>query len=536
MKKTGIILAGIIIVASFLRLVNLANVPVGFHGDEAAVGYNAYALLKTGRDVNNTLLPIAVDQWGDKRPAGLHYLTIPAIALFGLTEFATRLPSALFGIATVLLFYFFVKDVFGDGTLAILATLLLALSPWHIATSRATSESIVSMFFVLAGSWALFVACKKREISKKFLLISLLLFGVSFWFYHAGRLFVPLFVGLVACQKKNLLLWGFAGTLVVLVIFFLASGGTSRPENISIFTSPQTRLIMEEKLREPVAQPLIVKRFLHNKITAYVETFARNYLAHTTGTFLFLEGGGPARYIVPWQGMMYLVDAPLLIIGFSFVVYLAFWKKNRIYQALLLWLLLAPVPAALTFEDIPNVQRAILMVSALILITAIGVREIFRLIRFYLFIIGLIVIVLYGYNVVQFGDAYFFHSFTHQPWHRNAGEKELVFRIRELLNQGKKVVSTASADNNALFYLFYLRMSPAPYQDLHGDPDRANKFLPNLKFITQDCPGLEEAKEANTIIVGTGECPIRSEAKLVGSIERPDGSVAFKFYTPVRSP
>lgn len=530
-KPRSIFLTLIIFGAGILRLVNLANVPVGFHGDEAAIGYNAYALLNTGRDVNNILFPVVIDQWGDKRPAGLHYLTIPAIAIFGLTEFATRLPAAIFGIATVILFYFFVKDVFGDKNLAILAALLLAISPWHIVTSRATSESIVSMFFMLAAVWTFFLALKNRDSSKRFLLVSLVLFGMSFWFYHASRVFVPLFVGVVVFVKNTRVPWGYVGVLIALILILLVAGGTSRPKNVSIFTSPQTQLIVDEQLREQVNQPILVKRLLHNKFAAYIQTFSRNYLAHFTGTFLALEGGGPARYIVPWQGMMYLIDLPFLMIGCAWILYQGIWKRNRRYQAILLWLFLAPVPAALTFEDIPNVQRAILMVPSLIIITSVGIRETIRLVRSERLFISLIFLA-YGYSLLQFGDAYFFHTFTHQPWHRNVGEKELVFYINNQLKQGKKIVATASFDNNPLFYLFFLKMPPQLYQQLAGSSEKANKLLPNLRFIVQDCPGLEEAKDADTYIIGIGECHIGTEAALVDTIRRTDGTAAFTVYQP----
>ena len=115
--KLGII----ILIALCLRLYRLSDVPVGFHGDEASIGYNSYSLLKTARDQNNNFLPLAIDQFGDFRPAGYHYLSIPFLATFGLTELATRLPAALIGGITVLPFYFLVFQLFKNQTLALLA-------------------------------------------------------------------------------------------------------------------------------------------------------------------------------------------------------------------------------------------------------------------------------------------------------------------------------------------------------------------------------------------------------------------------------
>ena len=44
------LLVVIILLASFLRLYNLANVPPHLTPDEASLGYNAYSILKTGKD------------------------------------------------------------------------------------------------------------------------------------------------------------------------------------------------------------------------------------------------------------------------------------------------------------------------------------------------------------------------------------------------------------------------------------------------------------------------------------------------------
>src|SRR6185369_15079315 len=89
----------------FLRFYHLGGVPVGFHRDEAFLGYNAYSLLLTGKDMSGNLLPIHLQSF-IYSPAGYSYASIPFILLFGLSEFAVRFASALFGTATIVLVYF----------------------------------------------------------------------------------------------------------------------------------------------------------------------------------------------------------------------------------------------------------------------------------------------------------------------------------------------------------------------------------------------------------------------------------------------
>ncbi len=58
MKTKKIILIVILLLAAFLRLFNLANFPTGINADEAAIGYNAYSLIETGKDEHGASWPI----------------------------------------------------------------------------------------------------------------------------------------------------------------------------------------------------------------------------------------------------------------------------------------------------------------------------------------------------------------------------------------------------------------------------------------------------------------------------------------------
>src|SRR3972149_10195759 len=114
MKKT--ILISILILAAVLRLYRLGEFPAGLNADEAALGYNAYSLLLTGKDEHGPIFPVNLESFGDFKPAGYSYLLIPFVKVFGLTEFAIRLPSALFGVTAVFLVYMLTKEIFANLT------------------------------------------------------------------------------------------------------------------------------------------------------------------------------------------------------------------------------------------------------------------------------------------------------------------------------------------------------------------------------------------------------------------------------------
>ena len=84
--KENWILILILIVAAFLRLFKLGSFPVSLTWDETALGYNAFSLLKTGRDEYGKLLPLVLKSFGDYKPALYSYLTVPSVLIFGLNE------------------------------------------------------------------------------------------------------------------------------------------------------------------------------------------------------------------------------------------------------------------------------------------------------------------------------------------------------------------------------------------------------------------------------------------------------------------
>ena len=109
MKK--FLLISIIVLAAFLRLYRLHEVPPGVNRDEASIGYTAYSLLLTGKDEYGRSFPLSFESFGDWKLPLYIYTTIPFVKIFGLSELAVRLPSALAGIASVAAIYYLVLEL-----------------------------------------------------------------------------------------------------------------------------------------------------------------------------------------------------------------------------------------------------------------------------------------------------------------------------------------------------------------------------------------------------------------------------------------
>ncbi|GAI80456.1 unnamed protein product, partial [marine sediment metagenome] len=87
-KRAKLILVFLIFFFSlFLRLFKLGDFPLSLNRDEAAIGYNAYSILKTGRDEWGEKLPLSFKSFGDYKMPLYIYFTVPFIKIFGLNEF-----------------------------------------------------------------------------------------------------------------------------------------------------------------------------------------------------------------------------------------------------------------------------------------------------------------------------------------------------------------------------------------------------------------------------------------------------------------
>ena len=111
MKKSSLIYL-IITLGLFLRVVYLNINPPGLTVDEVSIGYNAYSILKTGRDEYGTFLPFDFKSLGDYKPPLYIYLTAFSEAVFGLNEFAVRFPAALLGTISIIFIYYFLQILF----------------------------------------------------------------------------------------------------------------------------------------------------------------------------------------------------------------------------------------------------------------------------------------------------------------------------------------------------------------------------------------------------------------------------------------
>ena len=180
---------GLILVGAAVRLVWLADVPLGLHQDEASIGYEAWALLEHGISRHGYPYPVHFVAWGSGQNALYAYLCMPFIWLLGLNVWAVRLPQALLGVAALFAMYAVGRRLV-DRRFALCALFVLVVSPWHVMASRWGLESnMLPVLLLFAFALLLRGLERPRYVVAAFAVLALALYA-----YATAYVFVPLFV------------------------------------------------------------------------------------------------------------------------------------------------------------------------------------------------------------------------------------------------------------------------------------------------------------------------------------------------------
>ena len=507
MKKTLIALFIIVTIAVGLRFYQLGSVPASPDWDEAALGYNAYSILKTGRDEYGNFLPLSIRSYDDYKPPLYVYLTVPSVALFGLSVWSTRLPSAVMGVLAVVGVYFFVRELLRqkNDTIPLLSSFLLAISPWSIQFSRIAFEANSG---VTINIWAVtaFLAGLKRRI---FLPISALLFALGLYAYHSERVFLPLLLLMlivvyhrelfVRKYKKMLILSAIIGILVAAPLIPVAFNQTAllRLRGTSSFTD-QTDLLARDitKLKRDQTAGDRLGQLLDNRRIVFVKTVVMGYLSHFSLKWLFLTGDNQ-RHHAPDMGLLYLWEMPFLLYGIYRVLK---YRKGPVSTILVGWLLISPFAASVT-TGLPHAVRTLVFLPVFQIITAIGIVESKRFLRN----AGMAVVILFAvFNFVYYLDMYFVQMNPEVSQYWQYGYKDAVAITEKIKSKYQKIVVSTTLEQSYMFFLFYTKYDPAKYLAAGGTKsgsfDEVNNHFEKYEFRKIDW--IHERRDGTVLYVG----------------------------------
>lgn len=513
----------IVILAGLLRFYRITQVPPALNSDEVAIGYNAFSILKTGRDEYNTPHPLTFRSFDDYKMPVYVYLTSGSMKLFGYGDFAVRFPSALFGILTVLLTYFLAKELLRKENTALLSAFLLAISPWSIQFSRSGYEANVAVFFIVLGTY-LFL----KGLSRGWLLIlSSLSFSLGIWTYLTPRIFVPLLViGLAGIYRKQL--WKqkravLVALFVAIVMLWpvvrmsLSPQGQMRAAGVSAFAN--TDDLKKSVLRLTLDKGVL--RIFDNRRITYVITFLRGYFAHFDLNFLFLDKS-IEKYRAPDVGLLYLFELPLLLTGLY--VLIKRWSGGS--AVIFWWILAAPVAAAFTLQ-LPHPVRTLVFLPTFQIISAVGLMTIWNK-RLWLRIALVTFIAL---NVAFYLHQYFIILPVEDAQYWYAGRKEMTKEIEKLKGTYDTVYVSNTLDFPYIFYLYYSPVDPAQYQrgggTVSGGFNEQGNHFGNIEFRSVS-PSLRASGIKALFVGAPGD--VFKQSFIVDTLYYPDGSPAIIFF------
>lgn len=487
----------ILLLAGVLRFWQLGQVPSSPDWDEAALGYNAYSLMKTGRDEYGQPFPFILRSFDDYKPAIYTYFIIPAIMVFGLNTFAVRFPAALLGTLAVLVVYFLVKELFfaispprrstsGRSfdpsrpprrcflALPLIVSFLLAISPWHLQFSRIAFETNVGMLVNMIVALFFLKGLKKPL----FLYLAAFFAGLNIYVYQAEKMFTPLLVlAMAVIWRKELLrlprkyLVGAIGVGLIMVLPFAHMALTKsevfmRAKGTSV-AADQTPFLARtvEKLSRDQRTGDFFGLLIDNRRVTYGLSVINGYLSHFDLNWLFIRGD-EARHHAPGMGLMYLWELPFLLLGIYYLCFSQLPKKSKYFLAA--WLFLAPLPASFT-SGVPHAVRTLRLLPVLPIIVALGLvmfwswlKDQKKILKFFICVFGFSFFI---FNVSYYLNQYFVQQnyFNSQSW--QYGYQEAIEAMQQSGGSYRKVVvsNQQPLDQSYMFFLFHLKYDPVKY-------------------------------------------------------------------------
>lgn len=491
-RKIKILLLIIVVFSLAIRLYKLDSVPPSLSWDEAAVGYNAWTIANFGKDEYGKSFPLVFKSFGEyKNPVDI-YVTAVSVKIFGLSEFSTRLPAALFGVFNVLLLFFLVKVLLNNNFVALASVFFLTISPQNLHFSHFNHEANFALFFFMLGLLLFMLALK----GKKLLALAVIFFILSFLSYSASKIFIPIFLLFLAVIfhkellriKKQVLLAGFLILLFAIFLFF-------NPQAWGLQRAAQT-----------LGQ----------------QNFVTGYLSHFSPVFLFISGDKNPRLSAQSTGEFYPIEGIFLIAGFI----LLFRQRSKENLLLLLWALVAPLPSMITSEA-PHAGRAMFMMGSFSIISSIGF---YRFKRFFIFSLIILGFLAFNFLFYYFGE---YNKRYAIDW--QYGMKQIVEFVKS--NPQYQVVYVTDARYQPyIFFLYYLKTPLSDYlRTVTYEKTEAKRSYNNVSFFDKYFFGgwdpVESIPQEQALHILTPSeydgLKYKSQFDIKETIYYPNGTVAF---------
>lgn len=461
-----------------LRFVQLGKIPQGINVDEASYGYDAYSLLKTGKDVWGEQ-HMSLKSFGDYKPAGLAYTLIPVIHQVGLSTFTTRLPSAIFGVLTLIMTFFLLRLLSQRALIAVLGTLILGVSPWHFGLSRLFYEPNIGLFFIVVSIYAE-LRYLRATTDKKYLIIAAVAIALGGYYYAVLRylglatLLITILVAHLPQYRKVLTYSVFVGLIWALCAApylpdMWGSRGLIRLKQENAIQTVEKTLVITENRQmcylSSGKNTLLAKwcYVLWNKPGEKVMATAKVYIELLSPKYLFLTGS--QKDILPENtGAFIEMLIPLYILGLYTLIHQAH-AKQKAARFILTTFLCMPVPIAVV--GTLTIHRNVVGLYLVFLVCMFGLIKMLEIINtipkvLVQRIILACLVSLFVWSQSRYLAQYFYvYTRVHtEVWMSDA--PEVMKWLGE--HRGERKINSYDFDFAPLLYAFYTQYDPRDFQ------------------------------------------------------------------------
>jgi hypothetical protein len=337
------VIAIALLTGASLRIARLGSVPLGLAQDEAVDGYDAYSILKTGRDHHGNFMPIVMQGFNDYRMPLFQYSLVPMVWMLGLQTEVVRLGAAIWGIIDLIAITCAAGLMLGwEGAAA--AAILGALMPWHLELSRYGIETTAASATVSIAMASFLMWVRDRRNS--WLFLSSLSFGLSLYTYAVTKALVPLLLAMIAVlywrELKQARMKALAALAIVFVIAlpqafkFISNTSAMQVEysHLSIFSKDAICMGCDSRQTESAMKSI-------------PWLLAANFASNFTPSFLFQRGDHGDHWTMihpPHFGELLPEQAVLIALA---LIGLLGSVRRKVAILILAWVLFAAVPAAL---------------------------------------------------------------------------------------------------------------------------------------------------------------------------------------------
>lgn len=347
-----------------VRFIALGLLPYGLNQDEASAGYDAWALLNYGIDRCGNSWPVLLESWGSGQNVLYSIIAMPFIALFGLSELTFRIPMALSGSLTLLIFWRLARRCRGE-LFGLAALFTLAFCPWHIMASRWALESNLLPTVLLLGIYLVVVSREKHWA----LVGAAAVFGLSLYAYGTAFFFLPLFlIVMTIWLRRDLRYSSFFTALAVFVLIALPIGlcqliNLAQLDEIHILGVTLPKLTQARQVSTSIFGG-------GSAVQALKDNFGTLVKILKTGS-----DGLNYNALSPW-GLFYPFGLALIVVGF----YVSLGtRKDYPLEAPMRWALAVSLLCALLISG--NINRLNMLWLPMVYFMAVGFYSICRLLR-----------------------------------------------------------------------------------------------------------------------------------------------------------